>query len=652
MAAPIADALILTFTERTALADWARAGVLERELALYRRLEAQVGRVVFVTWGQDEEDRLIGARAWPGLRILTHTGDAGSAEAGERLAREAQELLPEGARVVVKTNQFPGGELAVNLTRALRRAGHETALIARGGYPWSRFEALQHGPGSAQAALAGQREGALAWAADLLVGTTRAMIDDLCWRHGLPADRAALVPNFVMDDAAPTPGEIRDERTVLFAGRLVEQKRVDRLIDGAAIARGGVRLLIVGDGPLGPALRARALARGVDAEFRPRVAHDELLGLMRRCAAYAQPSDYEGHPKTVLEAMACGCAVLVTRGPGLSDAVDDGRTGVVVEPEPGVIARALDALLEDPARRAALGAAASASVRQECSLRRVGELEVEAYERALASARGGARGRDSRPPSQVQWRPDLLDAGVARAVGEWTRSVRGFARRLPARTRAEFLMALDSALYDDQGQAAVEASGGLHPKHRLMDYHAFFVERVRRGERVIDLGSGHGAVACSMGSRSGAEVVGVEINPENIRSARARAERAGLVGRVSFIAGDITRDRVPGRFDAVVLSNVLEHVPDRAALLRRWSEWYAPARFLIRVPAFDRDWRTPWKRELGVEWRLDPTHETEYTLASLEREAGDAGLVLDERIANWGEYWVVARPRAASEAAA
>lgn len=651
MPPPIADALVLTFTERTSLLDWQRAGLLDREAAIYRRVATLFGRVVFVTWG-DESDQRLAHEALPGLSVVPHKGDAASPDAAERLGRALAGELPARGRVIVKTNQFAGGELGLSAVRALRRAGHDAALIARGGYHWSRFEAFEHGAGSAQASLAGLREGALASCADLVVGTTRTMIDDLAWRHSLPPQRTAVIPNYLTDDAAPRPSAARDRAFVLFAGRLVGQKRVDRIIDAVALlhARGGpaARLLVVGEGPLEAALRERALRAGAGVEFRPRMPHGELLGLMRACSVYAQASDYEGHPKTVLEAMACGAPVVVTRAPGLSEVVHDGQTGLVAEPTPESIARAVQRVLDDHELASSIGARAARQVRNACSLDAIVELETQAYRAALVNMVN----RESRPSPGVRWDAALIDAPKEAAVTEWTRSVRGFARRLAARDRASFLMALDSSLYDLQGETAVEACGGLHPKHRLMNYHEFFVSRVRRGERVIDLGSGNGAVACSIARDAAAEVVGVELNPENAAGARARAERERIADRVTFVEGDITTHRVEGRFDAVVLSNVLEHVSDRAALLRRWADWYRPTRFLIRVPAFDRDWRTPWKRELGVEWRLDPTHETEYTLASLEQEAAEAGLVVGESVINWGEYWVVARPRSASEAAA
>jgi hypothetical protein len=63
---------------------------------------------------------------------------------------------------------------------------------------------------------------------------------------------------------------------------------------------------------------------------------------------------------------------------------------------------------------------------------------------------------------------------------------------------------------------------------------------------------------------------------------------------------------------------------------------------LIRVPLFERDWRVPLKKELGVEWRLDPTHETEYTIESWAQEIEEAGLKVTHQEIRWSEIWAEA----------
>jgi len=55
----------------------------------------------------------------------------------------------------------------------------------------------------------------------------------------------------------------------------------------------------------------------------------------------------------------------------------------------------------------------------------------------------------------------------------------------------------------------------------------------------------------------------------------------------------------------------------------------------LSVPLFDRDCLVPLSKELGLEWRLDKTHETEYTQESFDAEMTAAGL----RVAHWGIRW-------------
>ncbi|MEK7176083.1 MAG: hypothetical protein AAB695_01770, partial [Patescibacteria group bacterium] len=69
-----------------------------------------------------------------------------------------------------------------------------------------------------------------------------------------------------------------------------------------------------------------------------------------------------------------------------------------------------------------------------------------------------------------------------------------------------------------------------------------------------------------------------------------------------------------------------------------------PARWLIRVPCFDRDWTVALAAELGVDSRLDETHFIEYTRESFEKEMGKAGLKIAYLEVRWGEIWTELKP--------
>ncbi len=206
---------------------------------------------------------------------------------------------------------------------------------------------------------------------------------------------------------------------------------------------------------------------------------------------------------------------------------------------------------------------------------------------------------------------------------------------LPADQALRFLFRLDAVLYGIQGQQAVRYDDGVHTKYRHTRYNDFFLGRIQPGQRVLDIGCGNGLLAYEL-ARKGACVVGMDIAEDKIIAAQKRYVHPNLALR----HGDALKKFEAGVFDVVVLSNVLEHLGQRVSFLRTVMEHYHPHLLLVRVPMFERDWRVPLKKELGVEWRLDLTHETEYTLESFTREIREAGLSIRYLEVRWGELWV------------
>jgi SAM-dependent methyltransferase len=214
------------------------------------------------------------------------------------------------------------------------------------------------------------------------------------------------------------------------------------------------------------------------------------------------------------------------------------------------------------------------------------------------------------------------------------------ARQAPPDALRE-LLTIESDLSGLIDQQAMAYDHGVHVKHRLMRYHDFFVERIASRDRVLDLGCGYGAVAFSIASRTGAEVIGLDSDPANVALARGRCQHE----RLSFVEGEAPHVLPPGPFTAIVLSNVLEHIERRVDFLREVQERLGPERWLIRVPMFNRDWRPSLRRELGLFPYSDPTHFTEYTRDSFETEMSDAGFQVSHLQVNWGEVWAVASRR-------
>ena len=210
-----------------------------------------------------------------------------------------------------------------------------------------------------------------------------------------------------------------------------------------------------------------------------------------------------------------------------------------------------------------------------------------------------------------------------------------------ARKITRLLVKIHQMSYSYLGSFASVSEGGLHPKHRLIGYHEFFVDNVSEGDMVLDVGCSNGALLKDVAMKTNNAVVGVEISKDNVKSAKTSLSS---LPNAEIVQGDIWGFKDDRHFDTVMLSNVLEHLDRRPELLRHLNEKFRPNKFLIRVPMFEREWLVPYKRELGIEWRLDSTHKTEYTEDAFRDELAKANLYIQKIIFKWGEMYVVAVP--------
>ena len=211
---------------------------------------------------------------------------------------------------------------------------------------------------------------------------------------------------------------------------------------------------------------------------------------------------------------------------------------------------------------------------------------------------------------------------------------------LPARFVLRGLLNIENWIYYLVGKVATHANGGVHPKHRFLKYHGFFINHIQHGDKVLDIGCGNGVVALDIAQKTEAKVTGIDSDATKIAEAITR----GKGSLVKFVVGDVLENLPEESFDVVILSNVLEHLPDRIGFLLRLVSSAHPSRLLIRVPLFDRDWQVALKRELGVEWRLDPTHFIEYTLETFTAKVQSAHLAILLLEVRWGEIWAVTVP--------
>jgi glycosyltransferase involved in cell wall biosynthesis len=352
-------------------------------LRLSRRLVA-AGMPATVVTRQSEA-------AWPreeslgGVRVL-RVPPAGGARSGKykmvpaalcALFRERKRydvLIVRGTRVL----GLPGLLAARALGKPVVLQAEVNGEMSGEVFTWGRLATGSPGARLVRAAFAARN--VLVRDADCFVAMSRRIAGELA-EAGVPNEKVALVPHGV-DTARFRPAEPVEKLdlrrrlglpagavVVSYAGRLLRGKGLETLVEAYAAARATeprLLLLLVGSGAgqslsIEAELRERVQRDGLDAGVRFAGQADNVDDFLRASDIFALPSVFEALGLALVEAAACGLACIGTRTGGIVDVIEDGRSGLLIEPDDTAgLTRALLRLASDAGLRERLGAAARA----------------------------------------------------------------------------------------------------------------------------------------------------------------------------------------------------------------------------------------------------------------------------------------------------
>jgi starch synthase len=231
-------------------------------------------------------------------------------------------------------------------------------------------------------------------AADRVIAVSRQMREDILTHFRVAPERVVVIHNGI-DPAQFRRTDAREvlarrgvrEPFVLFVGRITDQKGIFHLLEAAPSLPADVQVVLCASAPDTPEIEAR-LRRALPEHpnvvwIGEMIPVEEVVQLYSHAAVFVCPSVYEPFGLINLEAMACETAVVASAVGGILEVVEDGKTGLLVEPgRPDALARAIRTLLADPARRRAMGRAGRERVEAHFSWASVAARTREVYQAA------------------------------------------------------------------------------------------------------------------------------------------------------------------------------------------------------------------------------------------------------------------------------
>jgi len=289
-------------------------------------------------------------------------------------------LLPSLKQLRALTERLSPDATLSFLTRA--NVANAWAMAGRG-RPWLISERVNTSAhlGKGRGAIAAKAMVRIAYPrAAHVIAVSEGVVDDLADNFGVQRTRMSAIANPIDHDqiaalAAEPPAFTPAGPYIVAAGRLVPNKNMALLLRAYAKADPDARLVILGEGPERPALERLAASLGIaDRVDMPGFVANPFA-LLARAQAYAMPSNAEGFPNGLVEAMACGVPVVATNcASGPSEILADRPRGAVtggIDVDAGALvptddvdtfAAALRRVLVEP-RRSACGARARARSR-------------------------------------------------------------------------------------------------------------------------------------------------------------------------------------------------------------------------------------------------------------------------------------------------
>jgi len=361
MSQPLRLTLFLMHT--ASLRTWYELGTFDREMALYRKLQAKGVAINIVSYGGRDEYEF--ASQIPDIRILCNWIGWSEKRYDYRLHQLHAPYLWQSN--LYKTTQLNGAQVAVRAARFWKRP-----LIVRFGYLWSAFAEQNHALDSEWVQRIHRIQNEAFQEAKHVVMTASMMLDDVCKVAPDIDQKTTIIPNYVDTDLF-CPSQQSKVYDLVFVGRVTRQKNLYSLLN--ALRNTEYSIAIAGDGVLRESLFSEFGDLDGRLHWLGRVKHPDLPALINQGRIFILPSLYEGHPKSLIEGMACGVPVIGTQVRGIKHVIEHENNGYLCDTNGQSLVQAIDDVLSQPELMIEMGKNARQFALEHYSLDKIAEKE-------------------------------------------------------------------------------------------------------------------------------------------------------------------------------------------------------------------------------------------------------------------------------------
>ena len=353
------------------LAGWDNIGILKREILLYTQLIGKGFQVSFITYGNSDDLKY--SNRLSGIKVLCNKWGLPKYIYNKYLHIIHRKHLKSCN--IIKTNQMFGADIALKSAKYYKKP-----LINRMGYMWSDFTKRENG--DFQEIISYEEN--IFQNSDKIVVTTQEMYQNVVRRAKQLKNKISIIPNYVNTELFKPSDNFTKEFDILFIGRITHQKNIQGLLE--ALKNINLKVLIIGNGDMKNGLIEQYGDLDGKIVWQNNIPHNRLPGIMNKCLLYIIPSFYEGHPKTLIEAMAAGMPVIGTDVPGIREIIENRKNGMLCGTEANDIKSAIEKLLTNQVLCKKLGQNANKYAIQHFSLEKILDMELNLYNSLLENS--------------------------------------------------------------------------------------------------------------------------------------------------------------------------------------------------------------------------------------------------------------------------